>query len=148
MPVDDSINRRVRSFGPPHFLSVLSLLCVTACEATDSGPPASDSSSTGMPSPPPEAETTSSGGADETSSSSSSSGDVQPQCSAVELCARTIGECRIELTADACEGWYADPAQHQCEDIDGYTACNCSCLEEPGCDPYFACGMTCFEDFC
>lgn len=74
--------------------------------------------------------------------------DAAPLCGPPELCARTINECGIVLTQQQCEGWYADPAQHMCDDIVGYTTCNCGCVNEATCDLYFSCGMTCFEDNC
>ncbi|MEC7524552.1 MAG: hypothetical protein VYE22_32030 [Myxococcota bacterium] len=70
-----------------------------------------------------------------------------PTCGGAELCARTIDECGTDITQEACEGFY-DESTTTCGDLDGYTRCNCRCIEEPTCDDYFSCGMTCFEDWC
>ncbi len=74
--------------------------------------------------------------------------DAEPSCGPPALCSRTINDCGIALTQQQCEGWYADPAQHMCDDIVSYTTCNCVCVNEATCDLYFSCGTTCFEDNC
>jgi len=126
------------------------MLTIVACEDEESGDDAAEpGTSTGMMSPePPDPSSSSSDGADSSSGEPGSESTGAPACGATQLCSRTIDECEIELTQEQCEGWYADPAQHMCDDIDGYTVCNCNCVEEPTCDEYFSCGMLCFEDFC
>ena len=73
--------------------------------------------------------------------------DTEPTCSGVDLCARTRGECAVDITEDACLAFY-DPETTTCGDIEGYTLCNCSCVTEDTCELYFECGTTCFEDWC
>ncbi|MCH9687100.1 MAG: hypothetical protein K0V04_37035 [Deltaproteobacteria bacterium] len=127
------------------------LLTFTGCEKDETGDDgAMPGSTTGMTPPASESSSSSSSSSssDGADSSSGEPGTTGAACGPAQLCARTINECEIELTQDQCEGWYADPAQNMCYDIEGYTACNCNCVEEPTCDEYFACGMTCFEDFC
>ncbi len=70
-----------------------------------------------------------------------------PACGGAELCARTRGECMVNISEEACLGFY-DPATTSCADIAGYTTCNCACLARPTCSEYFDCGTTCFEDWC
>ncbi len=67
-------------------------------------------------------------------------------CGPTELCTRSINECGVALTLEQCEAWYADPAS--CADINGYTACNCQCIDELTCTEYFDCGQICFENWC
>jgi len=67
-------------------------------------------------------------------------------CGKTELCERTIGECAIMMTQPGCESWYDSPAN--CTDMDGYTTCNCDCVQMPTCDDYFTCGESCFASFC
>lgn len=70
-----------------------------------------------------------------------------PACGGEALCARSINECGVTLTMPQCLTFY-DPATTTCADIAGYTTCNCACITEATCGEYFACGMTCFEDWC
>lgn len=73
--------------------------------------------------------------------------DAAPTCGAADLCARTRGECMVEITEAQCLGFY-DPGTTSCEDIAAYTACNCECVAAPTCTEYFDCGTVCFEDWC
>ncbi len=73
--------------------------------------------------------------------------DAAPACGAADLCARTRGECMVNISEAQCLGFY-DPATTTCEDIAGYTTCNCNCVEAPTCSEYFDCGTVCFEDWC
>ena len=130
--------------------SLALVLTVAGCdeeESDDAAAPASTGEA-----PEPETSTTgSSTGAAEESTGEPEGGSTStgaPSCGPTQLCARTIDECEIDLQQAQCEGWYADPAQHMCADIEGYTACNCNCVDEPTCDEYFSCGMLCFEDYC
>ncbi|MEM7153564.1 MAG: hypothetical protein AAF799_12030 [Myxococcota bacterium] len=145
-------------------LSLTAALCFTLATASGCG----DDSSTGddaanastgsadtdaTPTPAETPASTGDPGSTGDPSSTESTGDPAGEstgaaCGPAQLCARTINECEIELTQPQCEGWYADPAQHMCADIEGYTSCNCGCIDEPTCDAYFECGMLCFEDFC
>ena len=73
--------------------------------------------------------------------------DAAATCGAAALCDRTIDDCHVAISRASCLGFY-DPATTTCGDLAGYTACNCACIEQPSCDGYFACGTTCFEDWC
>lgn len=68
-----------------------------------------------------------------------------PVCDGSALCARSIDECDVELTQADCESFYESG---DCADLDGYTTCNCDCIDEETCDGYFACGQVCFTLFC
>lgn len=73
--------------------------------------------------------------------------DAAPACGGADLCARTRGECMIDISEAACLGFY-DPATSTCADVAGYTTCNCNCVAAPTCTEYFECGTVCFEDWC
>ena len=137
----------------------IALACASGCgDDSSTGDDAADPTSGGVadtddgptPLPPPGStgEPGSTGSPGESSSDSAAESTGSAACGPTQLCSRTINECEIELTQAQCEGWYGDPAQHMCADIDGYTSCNCGCVEEPTCKDYFDCGMLCFEDFC
>lgn len=68
-------------------------------------------------------------------------------CTATELCERSIDDCGVNLDLPTCEAWYADAGS--CRDMDAYLACNCDCeASEDTCDGYFACGEFCFAAHC
>lgn len=118
---------------------VLSLFTVAACGADGSG------SGGGMVQVDPPT-VGFGGGTGDTGAADTGAADPG-DCTATDLCLRSIDDCGVNLDLATCEDWYA--SMGTCRDMDAYLACNCDCeAEEDTCDGYFACGEFCFVEHC
>ncbi len=70
----------------------------------------------------------------------------QGSCTSEDLCTRSIDECEVQMALDQCLDWYA--TEDNCADMAGYLACNCDCFQQDTCDSYFACGESCYANYC
>lgn len=84
-------------------------------------------------------------GSSDGGSSDGGSSDGGAGCEPLDLCNRTIDDCAVEVTVDACLAFYDGDT---CADVDAYTVCNCDCNAAPSCEEYFACGNLCFNAAC